>query len=167
MRKISASRSPQRDPVGPPVQDLCMRFSCAYLRVRISASGSRATTCVRSLYADLLRKISLPGCLHQDPVGQLVQDLCVMTSCASCLRSPQQNPVRLVYEDLLRKIDLLSRTAQDLCMGLWGSLADLSVSMPPPHNPPGALAQDLYLCTRISCPRSLSQDLCIRISSGP
>ena len=48
---------------------------CIYLCVRISASGSCMTPCARSLYADLLRKISLSGCLQQDPVGPLVQDL--------------------------------------------------------------------------------------------
>ena len=35
----------------------------------MSASGSCRTTCARSLYEDLLCKISLSGCLHQDSVG--------------------------------------------------------------------------------------------------
>ena len=74
--KMSVSRSPQQDPVGPLAQDLCMSVSCAYLCVRISASASYMTTFARSLYADLLRKISLSGCLHQGPAGPLVQFLC-------------------------------------------------------------------------------------------
>ena len=48
------------------------------ISVMMSASGSCRTTCARSLYADLLCKISLSGCLQQDPVGPLVppvQDL--------------------------------------------------------------------------------------------
>ena len=67
------------------MQDLCVRISCAYLCVRTSASGSCMTTCARSLYADLLCKISLSGCLHQDPVGPLAQDLCTRISCARSL----------------------------------------------------------------------------------
>ena len=47
------------------VQDLCMRISCAYLCVKTSAKGS----CMTTLYADLLRKISVSGSLHQGPVG--------------------------------------------------------------------------------------------------
>ena len=51
------------------VQDLCMRISCARSLWLMSASGSCRTTCARSLYEDLLCKISLSGCLHQDSVG--------------------------------------------------------------------------------------------------
>ena len=48
------------------MQDLC---------VMMSASGSCRTTCARSLHVDLLCKVSLSECLHQDPVGPLAQDL--------------------------------------------------------------------------------------------
>ena len=41
---------------------------------------------MQDLYADLLRKTSLSGCLQQDPVGPLVQDLCTSTR-ISCARS--------------------------------------------------------------------------------
>ena len=43
----------------------------------MSTSRSSRIACVRSLYGDLLCKISLSGCLHQDSVGPLVQDLCM------------------------------------------------------------------------------------------
>ena len=66
------------------VQDLCMRISSAHLCVKTSESGSCMTTCARSLYADLLRKISVSGSLRQGPVGLLVQDLCMRVSCARC-----------------------------------------------------------------------------------
>ena len=111
LRKMSASRSPQQDPVGALAQDQCMRISCARccvksqddpvgpLRrqifvcgplaqdhsVRMSASRPGRTTCARSLYVDLLSKISLAGSLHQDPVGPLAQDLCMRISCARSL----------------------------------------------------------------------------------
>ena len=123
------------------MQDLCMWISCAYLCVRISASGSCMTTCARSLYADLFCKISLSGCLHQDPVGLLVQNLCMRISCARCLRSPQQNPVGALVQDRCMRISCARCPFQDL----------LSRS----------LVQDL--CMRISCARSLCQDVCVRI----
>ena len=47
------------------------------LSVMMSASGPCGTSCARSLSADLLCKISLAGYLRQDPVGPLVQDLCM------------------------------------------------------------------------------------------
>ena len=50
----------------------------------MSASGSCRTSCARSLYVDLLCKISLSGSLHQDPVvGPLVQDLCMKSEIAT------------------------------------------------------------------------------------
>ena len=86
----------------------------------MSASRSCRTTCARSLslYADLLCKISLSGCLHQDPVGPLGQGLCMRISCAKCLGSPQQNPLEALVQDRCMRIscarclcqDLLSRT---------------------------------------------------------
>ena len=105
--KMSVSGSPQQDPVGALVQDRCIRISCARcvcqvllskrllvqdlcgslvqdLSVMMSASGSYRTTCARSLSAEFLCKISLSGCLHQDPVGPLVQDLCIRISSARC-----------------------------------------------------------------------------------
>ena len=92
------------------------------------------TTCARSLSADLLRRASLSGCLHQDRVGPLVQDLCMRISCACCLRSLAEScrsaRARSVYENLLRKMsvqkDLLSTTtcarslsASLLCISLY------------------------------------------------
>ena len=54
------------------------------LSVRMFASGSCRTSCARSLYEDLLCKISLSGSLHQDPVaGPLVQDLCMKSEIAT------------------------------------------------------------------------------------
>ena len=53
------------------------------LSVMMSASGSCGTSCARSLYVDLLCKISLSGSLHQDPVGPLVQDLCMKSEIAT------------------------------------------------------------------------------------
>ena len=41
----------------------------------MSASGSSRTSCARSLYEDLLCKISLSGCLHQDSVGPRARSL--------------------------------------------------------------------------------------------
>ena len=52
------------------------------LSVMISASESSRTSCARSLYEDLLSKISLSGCLHQDPVGPLVPDICMKSEIA-------------------------------------------------------------------------------------
>ena len=50
----------------------------------MSASGSCRTSCARSLYVDLLCKISLSGSLHQDRVvGPLVQDLCMKSEIAT------------------------------------------------------------------------------------
>ena len=54
-RSVFVSRSPQQDPVGSLVQDLCMR------------------TGARSLYADFLREISVSGSQHQGPAGPLLQ----------------------------------------------------------------------------------------------
>ena len=112
-----------------------MRISCADLSVWMPASGSCRTTCARSLYADLLCEICLSGCLHQDPVGQFVQDLCMrifvqdlffrISAPRSCSRT---TCARSLYADLLRKISLSGCRQQD---------------------PVGPLAQDP--CTRISC----------------
>ena len=108
---VRCLRSPQPNPVEALAQDRCMRISCACLCVRISASGSCIATCARSLYADLLCKISLSGCLQQDPVGPLAQDLCMRISCAYlCVvfkisaESCRSTCARSVYEDLLRKM---------------------------------------------------------------
>ena len=69
-------RSPQQNPVGALVQDRCMRISCARCLCQ-DLLGSCRSTCARSVCADLLCKISLSWCLRQDPVGPLVQDLCM------------------------------------------------------------------------------------------
>ena len=110
------------------------------LSVRMSASGSCRTSCARTLYVDLLSKISLAGYLHQDPVG-------------SCARS--------LYVDLLSKISLagylhqdpVGPLVQDLCMKISGARC----LRPPQRCPVGALVQDR--CMRISCVRCLCQDL--------
>ena len=103
--KMSVSRSPKIlqehlskiSVCGSLVQDLS---------VMMFATRSCRTTCARSLYADLLCKISLSGCVHQDPVGPLVRDLCMKISCAMCLKissaeSCSSTCARSVYEDLL------------------------------------------------------------------
>ena len=86
------------------------------LSVMMSASGSCRTSCARSLYEDLLHKISLSGCLQQDPVGPLVQDLSGslvqdlsvrMSASGSCRTSC----ARSLYEDLLCKVSV-SRSLQ-------------------------------------------------------
>ena len=69
------------------------------LSVMMSASGSCRTSCARSLYEDLLCKISLSGCLHQDPVGPLVQDLSVRMPASGYRRT---SCARSLYEGLLR-----------------------------------------------------------------
>ena len=81
------------------------------LSVMMSASGSCRMSCARSLHEDLLRKISLSGCLRQDPVGPLLQDLCMdmEISCArlfkiSSTESCRSTCARSVYEELLCKI---------------------------------------------------------------
>ena len=172
---MSVSESPQKNPVGALVQDrcmrissvrllvqdLCMRISCAYLCVRTSASKFCMTTCARSLYADLLRKISLSGCLHQDPVGPLVQDLCMRISCARCLRFTQQNPAEALVQDRCMRIscarclcqDLLSRTTCARCL-YAGLLSKISLSGSLHQDPVvGPLVQDH--CMTISCARCL------------
>ena len=101
-----------------------VRISCPSVRmsasgdlpVRISAPRSCGrTTCARSLYADLLRKISASCALHQGPVGPLVQYLCMSGRCLKSpqQRQPQQDPgacrttcARSVYEDPLCKMSV-------------------------------------------------------------
>ena len=110
-----------------------LRSLYADLLPKISASGSvprscRAT-CARALSADVLRKTSASRSLHQVPVGPLAPDyLCMRISCARCVC-----------------------VSSSLCMGI--SCARCLCL--------GALVQDR--CTRISCPRSLCQDLCAKI----
>ena len=163
------------------MQDLCMWISCAHLCVRISASGSCMTTCARSLYEDLWNKMSVLGCLYQEPLGPLVQDHRMKISCA-----------RSVYEDLLRKMSVkissVRLLVQDLCMriscaylcvktsarSLYADLSrKISVSGSLHQGAVGPLVQDL--CMRISCARrlrslqqnpgeALVQDQCMRIS---
>ena len=160
--KMSVSRSPQQNPVGPLAHDLCIRISCAYLCVRISASASCMTTCARSLYANLLCKISLSGCLHQDPVGPIVQDLCMRISCP---RSLFQDLCALV-QDLCMWISCArslsgsaSRSCRTSCARSLSEdlLYKMSVSRFPQQDPVGALVQDR--CMRISCARCLCPDL--------
>ena len=92
MCKISVCGSLVQDlSVMLPASGSC-RTSCARslsadlvqdLSVMMSASGPCRASCARSLYEDLLSKISLAGCLHQDPVGPLVQDLCMKSEIAT------------------------------------------------------------------------------------
>ena len=92
-----------QDPVGQLVQDLCLRISVWGSFGPLVSGSCRSTciqdpcyedTCGRSLYQDLVgsllsgscrttsvRSLSDPfGPLYQDPVGQLVQDLCFRIS---------------------------------------------------------------------------------------
>ena len=60
LHKISASGSLHRGPVGPLAQDLCVRISCARCLVfKISSAESCRSTCARSVYQDLLCKMSV------------------------------------------------------------------------------------------------------------
>ena len=122
--------------------------------IRISASrssrptcarslASNRATCPRSLYEDLLCKMSVSRSSQQDPVKPLVQDLCMRISCAClCARiSASGSCARSLYADLSCKISLSVR---------------MSAS---------PLMKDL--CMRISCARSLCQELasgCCRTS---
>ena len=151
MRKTSVCSS--------PVQDLPFRISAP-------RSCSRKI-CARSLYEDFLRKMSVSGCLYQEPLGPLVQDHCMRISCARHLC--QNLLTRILYrQDLCMRIscarylcqDLLSKTTcarslnadllcislcQDLCLRiLYDHLCKISVW--------GSLAQDL--CARIFAPGS-------------
>ena len=70
------------------MQGFCVKVSSVRLEdlsFMMSSSGSCRTSCARSLSADLLSKTSLSGCLHQDPVGPLVQGLCLRISCPRSL----------------------------------------------------------------------------------
>ena len=58
------------------MQDVC---------VKIFSAGSCRSACARSVYEDLLCKMSVWGSLHQEPVGPLVQDRCMRFSGARCL----------------------------------------------------------------------------------
>ena len=88
--------------------------------------------------------VSVSGSLHQDLVWPLAQDLCVRISCAKSLvrmsasGSCRTTCARFLYADLS---------------------PDLSVTISAPRSRP--LVEDL--CTRISCARSLCQDICIRV----
>ena len=159
---------------GSLVQDLSFRISAP-------RSCSRAT-CARSLYEDLLCKISVSGCLYQEPLGPLAQDHCMRISCKmSASESPQQNPVGALAQDRCMRIscarclrqDLLgscrSTCARSVCAEL---LSKISLSGSLHQDPVIPLAQDL--CLRISCARclrspqqpaeALVQDRCMRIS---
>ena len=131
------------------------------LSVMMSASLSCRTSCARSLYVDLLCKISLSGSLHQDPVGplvkisvcgSLVQDLSVMMSASGSCRT---SCTRSLYEDLLCKVSVSRSPQLDyLCrISVCGSLVqDLSGMMSASGS------------SRISCARSLHGDLLYKIS---
>ena len=134
------------------------------LSVRISASGSCRPSCARSLYVDLLCKISLSGSLHQDPVGplckisvcgSLVQDLSGMMSAPGSCRT---SCARSLYVDLLCKISLSGSLHQDPV----GPLVKISGC--------GSLVQDLSVMMsasgscRTSCTRSLYEDLLCKVS---
>ena len=109
-------------------QDVCIRILKDNLR-KVSVCGSLSKisflgslrqdpvvgpTCARTLYTDLLRKISESRSLHQGPVGPLVQDLCMRISCARCLRSPEQNPVGALVQDRCMRISCARCLCQDL-----------------------------------------------------
>ena len=105
--KMSLSRSPHQQPLGPLVQDHSMRISCARCMCRISSAGSSRTTCARSLYEDLLCQTSVSGSLYQKPLvwgplckigawGSLVRGLCVTSA-----RSRESTCARPPYADVL------------------------------------------------------------------
>ena len=134
-----------QDPLGPLVQDFCIRILWDNL-CKISVSGS--------LCEDPL------GHLHQDPVGALVQDLCSRifwptvsgSYRCTCARSLYQDPVgplvsgscyRILWEHLY-KISLLSGSYKTTCArSLY-------------QDPVGPL---LSGSRRATSARSLSQDL--------
>ena len=109
LRKISVSGSSHQGPVGPLVQDLCMRISCAGVCDKISSAGSCRSRCARSVYEDLLCKVVVSP--EQDPVGLLVQNLCMRISRAYlCVRI---SCIRILYAHLC-KISVCGSLVQDL-----------------------------------------------------
>ena len=82
------------------------------LSVRMSASGSCRTSCAQSLSADLLCKVS--GCLHQDSLGPLVQDLCMKSEIATspAFRALDTHDLRrgLHFETQKRNFTCIPRT---------------------------------------------------------
>ena len=133
------------------LQDLLCKISvCGSLvqdrSFRISAPRSCSrTTCARSLYEDLLCKMSESGCLYEEPLGPLVQELCMRISCACarCSRPPPQGPVGAL--------------AQDRCIGSCRTSC-------------ASLVQDLSVrisasgSCKTNCARSLYEDLLSKIS---
>ena len=99
--KISLSLCLHQDPVGPLVRDLCVWISCARslchdLCIRILHDHLCKTTCARSLYVDLLCKISLSGSLHEDPVELLLSKIslsCFFLICRRARRQRSQSPI--------------------------------------------------------------------------
>ena len=87
----------------------------------VTSAGPFRSTGVRSLYEDILCKMSVSRSPQQDPVGLLVQDLSVrMPASGSC----RNTCARSLYADLLRKIPVsgslhqgpVGPLVQDLCM---------------------------------------------------
>ena len=146
-----------QDPLGPLVQDLCIRHLRDNL-CKISVSGSLCKWSFGSLVSGSYRTTytrspirMLSDRLCQDPLGPLVQDLCI----------------KILWDNLC-KISVSGSLCEDLLDHLY-------------QDPVGALVQDL--CSRIFwptvsgsyrriCARSLYQDpvgqlvqdLCCRIS---
>ena len=123
-------RSPQQNPVEVLAQDRCMRISCA----RCLRQDLSRTTCARSLYADILRvslcqDLSIRILYDHSVCGSLAQDLCVRIFASGSCRT---SCARSLYEDLLPKVFKISS-----------------------QNPVGALVQDR--CMRILCKMSVSR----------
>ena len=136
-------------------QDLCMRI----LLDRSLVSGSCRTTCTRSLYQG-----------PQDPLGPLVQDLCIRILLNHCIGILLDHCIRILLDNLCK-----------ICVS--GSLCECEDPLDHLYQePPVALVQDpcyqdtcarsLYQdpvgsllsgSCRTTSARSLSQDLCVRI----
>ena len=145
----TVSRHSNEHTVKQSCMTTCARSVCGSLArnlcVGIFASGSCRTSCARSLDEDPCCKISLSGCLHQDPVGPLVQDLFMgflaqgqdllsrILEKHSSAESCRSTGARLVYEELLCKM-FVSRPPrilqEHLCKIFVVTACDVSS---PPH----------------------------------
>ena len=158
------SRSPQQDPAGPFLQNLCVRVSCARCL--------RQDLLSRSLL-DHLYKISRSGSLQQDPLGPLAQDHCMRTSCARslyvsllCISLCQDLCIRILY-DYLRNFSVCEPLVKDLSIRTFAPRScrttcarSLSANLfvwTFASGPVGPLAQDL-------ASGSLVRDVCVGIS---
>ena len=144
-----------QEPLGPLVQDRCLRISCT--RCLCQDPQEPGSTCARSVCADLLSKFSLSGSLHQDPVRQLAQELCLRI----CARSLCHDPVGPLGQDLCTRISCARSLCHDVCIRiLCMRISCARCSGSPQQNPVGTLVQ-------IGVRRSLLQDVCVKTSRDP